>query len=565
MVAITMRFALAALALGAACVDSGAGEDTVGTRPKGLESSLKGPYTYKAYEPGDSVKYYHKESFPNMTDPNAGLAPYMEKVVMTHTLPLIIFGVIVLTLFVVWSAGMMECCAKKDCCCAKCCADPPAVFASKLGRLILIVLGLVLLLCIFSISVAGLENEKKQDESISDLGSILSVLTDWTNYTTEQLGYCDKQIDRVEVASTNLTDWNWSDAEIRKEVVKYGTLLTGAMAETGKQIAAINETAQSTSKDLTKIKDDLSKSINDFNDTRGYLVTTAYSVVVVLIFLSLLASILKIAFPENCAKKLRCCFGTFNFFYFWILVITFVVVVVLYIFSVVVADFCIESDNNFVSALGMKHNDTFTYYITCDTDAQLVNPFKADCQTVETQMGNAGEQLTNLDTVIADINAKIDQSKALKDSGPQDNPAIEARLQALYQDLAALTYQASTLKISVSALNISIGQDLTDMGFQSGLLSSLHCYQLNLRYQAVIWQVCDTVYNPLAQSMEYCLVIFILLIVVDWIRRWLRPTREAKGLTQIHHKARVQPVDIQPDYQNHDAGSRGSKRNSDAV
>lgn len=46
---------------------------------------------------------------------------------------------------------------------------------------------------------------------------------------------------------------------------------------------------------------------------------------VVLIFLSLLASILKIAFPENCAKKLRCCFGTFNFFYFWILVITFVV------------------------------------------------------------------------------------------------------------------------------------------------------------------------------------------------------------------------------------------------
>ena len=35
--------------------------------------------------------------------------------------------------------------------------------------------------------------------------------------------------------------------------------------------------------------------------------------------------------------------------------------------------------------------------------------------------------------------------------------------------------------VPVQALNISIGQDLTDMGFQSGLLSSLHCYQLNLR------------------------------------------------------------------------------------
>jgi len=542
MVAVAMRVALVALVALGACVGNGAGETTVGTRPVGIDASLKGPYTYEAYTPGSWVKYYHKETFPE--DPGEDMMAYMKEVLMNHVLYLVIFGVVVLALFVFWSCGSMECCAKKNCCCAKCCADPPKIFSNKCGRLILTIVGGVLVLCIFSISMAGLDNEKKQDTSISDLGSILNVLTDWTNFTTGQLAITKHDINNILVITKNMTEWAWQEPNIESQIATYGGALADAMNATSQQISVINTTVQDTNAALSKTKDDVSTSTNDFNEERAYLVTTAYSVVVVIIVAALLIAILKMVFPNTCAKKMRCCFGIFNIGYFGVLVITFVVVVLLYIMTLVVADFCFTADTNFVNALAFKKNDTFTYYVTCDTDATLVNPFKPDCETVEAQMANAQTQLLELDKVVVSTEDAITRL--------QKNPSTAALADPYKADLAALKWQGNELKLTIGLLNVSIGQDLTDMGFQSGLLSSLHCYQLNLRYNAVIWQVCDTVYNPLAQSMEYCLAIFILLVVVDWVRRWLRPTREQKGMKVVERRSKVQPVDIQPVYQNHD-------------
>ena len=35
---------------------------------------------------------------------------------------------------------------------------------------------------------------------------------------------------------------------------------------------------------------------------------------------------------------------------------------------------------------------------------------------------------------------------------------------------------------------------MTQLGFDSGLLSVLNCYSLNLRYNAVLWQMVRTAY-----------------------------------------------------------------------
>ena len=54
-----------------------------GCWPVGISASLKGPYTYKAYTPGDLVVYYHDQTFPNLTD-TSGTPPSLRRLTTSH-------------------------------------------------------------------------------------------------------------------------------------------------------------------------------------------------------------------------------------------------------------------------------------------------------------------------------------------------------------------------------------------------------------------------------------------------------------------------------------------------
>ena len=76
-------------------------------------------------------------------------------------------------------------------------------------RFVLLVFGVLLSTIIFSVSVAGLKNEEDQDKSIDDLGNILQVLVDWSDYTTTELLKYNTAIQQVSVSARNLIMYNY--------------------------------------------------------------------------------------------------------------------------------------------------------------------------------------------------------------------------------------------------------------------------------------------------------------------------------------------------------------------
>ena len=148
---------------------------------------------------------------------------------------------------------------------------------------------------------------------------------------------------------------------------------------------------------------------------------------------------------------------------------------------------------------------------------------------VQTQLVSAQTQLNELTSVQNTLKAELTRARAASAQAKTYSLAFDDSIVTNFEtDLGNLTEKTDVVRVRVTALQVSIGQKLTDQGFQVGLLSVVNCYQLNLRYQAVIWQTCDTVYNPMAKSMRYCLTIFVLLVVADWVRRWLRPSEDEK-------------------------------------
>jgi len=164
------------------------------------------------------------------------------------------------------------------------------------------------------------------------------------------------------------------------------------------------------------------------------------------------------------------------------------------------------------------------------------------------------EVLKSIDTA----SEQLDQLKVfettLKDLA---NKTKDSTTRAGYlSDAKALEYNRVGLGTAITHLSASIGSNMTTLGFDSGLLSVLNCYSLNLRYNAVIWQMCDHVYNPMALSLEFCLTIFFMLVLTDWIRRWLRPTSDELGL----QGGQVVPVNPKEQEQAYTGGEGGQPK-----
>merc|ERR1740117_2601338 len=116
-------------------------------------------------------------------------------------------------------------------------------------RTVFLLIGLGLGVAILSVSSVGLDNESDQSEAIEDMGNILQVVVDWSDYTTVELGKTDDMIIATSDATTALTNYPYkstlADGSIVASVIRpYGTTISDAMNTTQEQIQKINETAQ---------------------------------------------------------------------------------------------------------------------------------------------------------------------------------------------------------------------------------------------------------------------------------------------------------------------------------
>lgn len=524
---------------------------TVGTWPTGLKDTLKGDYTYAAYTPSDLVEKYHKDAFPANSDDSSA---YMSSIV-SRLMPLIIFGVLALLIFQIWSCATMQCCRKKKCCCAKCCGEPMKICTNKLVRTVVMVVGLVFGICIFSVAISGLANETEQYDGFDGLGGILQVMVDWSDQTVAQINTASMKCDGVSVAANNLSTHEYNSKidgqDVSKDISKYGGLITGAMNETIKALKSINTTAGETGDAVGSSKDDVDTAVKKMNDVRASFITTAYTVVVVMILMSIVIAALKWKFPKGVGRSLRCCTGTFYCVYFIVLLVCLIVAIFISLFTFVMADFCVDADLNFMEAMKLKPTDDFAYYIQCDTNAALVNPMNNQSAEVLKSIDTANAQLSQLSILEDTLTKASDECVVPVPCSPDMKKGFKI-------DAANLKSNRLDLQKAISDLRFSIGSNMTQLGFDSGLLSVLNCYSLNLRYNAVLWQMCDDVYNPMALSLEFCLTIFFMLVLTDWIRRWLRPTSDELGLKG--QASQVVPIPAKEQEQAYTGGEGGEQQ-----
>lgn len=405
----------------------------------------------------------------------------------------------------------------------------------------------VVVLCL-----SGIAATNDMDEALSSVGGSFSILESWTNSTSEKLGV--------------------SVAETEKLVATVGTLpaTIAAMqtdeikAELTNQVAGIPAIVQGALDGLVEVQGqmtDLEGSVNGLGDSmsgsiesvNGYRQTgmfTAWLVLVIFMAFEILVALVRKLAPEKTGHCLcGTLFGIVTFFYVVVMFIVFLVTAIVAIVTMIIADVCVDPDSLFNTVLGAADvgvdtsalvpdlrarradddggdagANLFGYFLTCDTQNGVTNPFNEAAATVLDALGDATSQFDAVDAYF--VNFEASAAYTLLQTRPTDEANYLTDKASLQTAIAAIKTDVGDLGISLSGEADSSAIDWSDNGGQgltNGTLSALNCYQVNARYQAVINLVCTYTFSTLAQSCEYFMAAAILMALIQWAKRWSRP------------------------------------------
>lgn len=519
-----------------------------GTEPGSLEASLVAGYDYNCREPTNWVKKYHTtDLFPgdgsdvaaddDGFDTDALMEDYLPEL-YTPLACLFVFGFISFLWLSIWSCGTMGCCIKKNCCCAKCCKSPFACTQRHPGDIVIVVVCFLLATCAFGIGLAGWRNNKAQNDAVDGVSSIMQIMTQWADGATTAISSTDAKYAalisdakafQAAAASQTTTEFRAITDEVCPEI-------TSALTDARGGITTMDEVFN----DISDLLDDAADSFEDQVDTiNGYRNSAVLSVWVVLISLVVFSifSIVAKKIKPTLDKKLRCCFRPVAFCYLFVILLLTFVAVALLAANMVLADFCIEPIKNYQEMMALE-NTTFGYFTDCDVRTQHVdgstyaNPFNADVQTVLVGSSESLGELTDLEQSLGDtrddINANVGKTSAYKTKAGSEFDVLKSNI--------------ASLKTSIAAVTASTATGCTVQGCSSGILSSLQCYALLPRTNAVMNQMCGPLHSSVAQQFEYLTVALVFLIIVDVLRRLGRPDREKSGLSA----SKVLPIAQEP-------------------
>eukprot|EP00039_Didymoeca_costata_P030584 m.30319 g.30319 ORF g.30319 m.30319 type:complete len:635 (-) comp8192_c0_seq1:150-2054(-) len=513
-------------------------EDQVGTPPKDL--NLLPGYNYDRYEPGKSVEKYRRNDFPEDFEDSEALQTYGVKV-GTRGAIILGVGIIIIIYLSIWSCAMLNCCVKRNCCCAVCCGEPMSFFSRKNVKSFIWFLVLCLSIGAIIVGSYGMSNERTQDEEFKKLGRIIDVLVDWVDQADNQLAISLRAVGRVSNATHDLLNVQLETSEIQSSVTENSQQVIDILDDVVKEVQTIEDEINDIKEDLEDSSDDFEREIDRFNDPRHRAVTITYAALLSITITYVIIMLLKEWQPKLCAHNMRCIQGLYTFLYLLIIFLLFVVCAVMLIVLTVTSDFCYDFDNNLLNAVGADVNEDIPYFVKCDvTPAPPENPFNDDLSEIMEFLDNSTKEIQEIantvSTTLSDANQTLEQEITLAENNglnASEQPGvIDARdqLGKAQRDEQLIQDKLDGLTASLDLLSVSLGTGLTAQGFQEGLFSSLHCYSLNLRYQAVVNIICTDLHKPLALSYEYILTLVIMMILVDVFRRLIRPTSAQRGV-----------------------------------
>lgn len=561
-----------------------------GEMPVNLTDSLPAGYDYNCYE-GDSpyIKRWSTTTGINaskfLSDP-ADLMPSLIAYLMElipFLVPILGFGIISVISCTCWSCGMLDCCAgkgdKSRKCCGKCCANPPK-FTEGFCEWILMAFTIFLGVCVVGLAIKGLEINKVQNQAIDDMANAVSMLDSWVtntdakmNATMSAFGNVLEKSSKMQTDLTDLKVTAWcnknrgglcSDAT---DAFTTGTAaaadaLSLAMTAADESVGSVADTVGGLSESVADMSG-MFDTVGNVNEYRNSGLKIAWIVLVLLMLWELSVAFLKQYKPEVTSHTTcDCIFGTVTFLYIVILFVVFLVLTVVAVVTVLFGDICKSPDGQIIGIVGGALGgaassddvtttstpapgdtdggfdlplgpDLFTYYIECDTNTDLTNPFNGIVGDVLGQLASGTDSTEDMQTA---IDAAEQAYKAYEENcntpsagSPKDCDNAKALKAAFDLDKATIELANADLTAAVSTLLKTIGgADGTDavpteQGMTDGLFSVVNCYQVNTRYQATINMLCGKFFETLAMTVEYLLVAAVFMVVVEFCKRWMRP------------------------------------------
>ena len=454
-------------------------------------------------------------------------------------------------------------------CCGRCCANPPSFTEGKCeyALFLLIILSGA---AIVALALHGLANQAEQKEAVDKFGSSFSLMQTLSHSTLAKIGSLENEIDALDATTDALavTLGALRTTEIQADVdTALGDVYTGI---SGASNAVLGMGAHLTLLDdqISNMTASVSEAAATFNTYRGTAIACVWISLCGLILWNVLAAIVRQLAPAATDK----CGGLFGFFGFIYLVVMFllgVVCIALSILSILLGDICQDpkshvativsslapSDGGAADAGGsgsgwgsgfegsgdggasLQGANAFLYYVDCDTNSGSINPFNAKveetAEMVYRAAGGSEELLGIFGSKQADVVAALAKCTAALPAGSCGD--VQTAYDNLFRDRAATQIKLSSLSAAMNALKANaIGKSTLTaasafdlvvpvQGLDDGLFSAMHCYRMNARYHAVVNLFCSDVFSGMAATLEFLLVAFGLMVLVELLKRLARP------------------------------------------
>jgi len=543
----------------------------LGVGPAGLAAELPAGYDYSCYEPSAYNKRWSTDSELDidalMNDLMGVLLPYLTSMIPILA-PILAFGIISVIGCCCWSCGMLECCAggngKPRKCCGTCCANPPK-WTEGFLEWILMAVTLFLGVVVVGLALKGLAVNKVQNDAVERLGGAVGLLDSWMDSATVRVDNVTGSFENVQKKTGALVTilQNMNTKNIQEEAKTAAISLDQAMDDSAENVALVNKTV-ATLKDSIGSLGSLGDILTPVNAYRNTGMLGIWILLVCLMILELLIAFFKQWKPELTASGgCKCIFGFITFLYLFVLSILFIVLVVVAVITLLFGDICKSPDaqlsglvNSLLGGTGEATTaapaagststlvlpevgpSLMTYYLECDTSADKNNSFNGLTADVFKLFGSAGSDIEALKKTFTDEQPKVDAAyKLAEDSGNAGaGSAAEVNKDNFYTDKTNVDAAVDAIALAVGQLTVSLSgntsmpSSIPAQGMTDGMFSIVQCYQVNARYQAVIGMMCGQFFETIAMTLEYLLVAGVLMVIVEFCKRLMRPYNEALEL-----------------------------------
>ena len=438
----------------------------------------------------------------------------------------------------------------------ECCWNPPK-WAQRAPHVVF-ALSVALVAVLFLVAWAGFAVNVVQNAEIDELSSALSSFAEWHGTADSTLAGTANQTDAVLAAIASTVDValyfdtandNFGDLQSLKQttlaalwsmkasVVDAATavtvLRTGTVATLGSLLA--EEVA------------DWQQFLESANKVRHIAVLATWVALLVLAGFNLVSAAIFKWKTALYQKRLACCARVMSGLYMLALVVMFGVCAMMLVFTKASTDFCQPNaiDANFRSfgsinmSSGNNTNDyIIAYYIDCDraaaaaageessgaAGAAAANPTNPGAQTVGSSFRAAMDALDVLHETVERKYEAIDKNYAAVLQGQAKADYRPTYVEATAA-IKSIDYPVYVLQTAADAMDATFSGSMTPQGVDSGALSVLQCYQLNVRYRAAMNQLCGKVYPTIGMTFELLAAATVMMLLMDVLARMLRPTQ----------------------------------------